>query len=69
MLRRQALRGMRRPLIVMSPKSLLRHPLAVSSMEELANGTFEPVIGEIDEINPKNVKRVVLCSGKSITIC
>ncbi len=50
-------------------KILLRHPLAVSSMEELANGTFEPVIGEIDEINPKNVKRVVLCSGKSITIC
>ncbi|MCW2258165.1 2-oxoglutarate dehydrogenase E1 component [Providencia alcalifaciens] len=64
MLRRQALRGMRRPLIVMSPKSLLRHPLAVSSLEELANGKFQPVIGEIDEINPKNVKRVVLCSGK-----
>ncbi len=39
MLRRQALRGMRRPLVVMSPKSLLRHPLAVSSLEELANGT------------------------------
>ncbi len=39
MLRRQALRGMRRPLVVMSPKSLLRHPLAVSSMDELANGT------------------------------
>ena len=64
MLRRQALRDMRRPLIVMSPKSLLRHPLAVSSMEELANGKFLPVIGEIDEINPKNVKRVILCSGK-----
>ncbi|MER5123152.1 hypothetical protein KDV41_21480, partial [Providencia stuartii] len=42
---RQALRDMRRPLIVMSPKSLLRHPLAVSSMEELANGKFLPVIG------------------------
>lgn len=64
MLRRQALREMRRPLIVMSPKSLLRHPLAVSSLEELANGKFEPVIGEIDDINPKNVKRVVMCSGK-----
>lgn len=64
MLRRQALRDMRRPLIVMSPKSLLRHPLAVSSMDELANGKFQPVISEIDEINPKNVKRVVLCSGK-----
>ncbi|MDD9339414.1 2-oxoglutarate dehydrogenase E1 component [Providencia heimbachae] len=64
MLRRQSLRGMRRPLIVMSPKSLLRHPLAVSSMDELANGAFETVIGEIDAIDAKNVKRVVLCSGK-----
>ncbi|OCA54520.1 2-oxoglutarate dehydrogenase E1 component [Photorhabdus namnaonensis] len=64
MLRRQALRGMRRPLIVMSPKSLLRHPLAVSSMDELANGKFQTVIGEIDEFDPKGVKRVVLCSGK-----
>ena len=57
MLRRQALRGMRRPLVVMSPKSLLRHPLAVSSLEELANGTFLPAIGEIDELDPKGVKR------------
>ncbi|MBC3995796.1 2-oxoglutarate dehydrogenase E1 component [Morganella morganii] len=64
MLRRQALRGMRRPLIVMSPKSLLRHPLAVSSLEELAEGRFEAVIGEADELNPADVKRVVLCSGK-----
>ncbi|MBS2634176.1 2-oxoglutarate dehydrogenase E1 component, partial [Salmonella enterica subsp. enterica serovar 1,4,[5],12:i:-] len=64
MLRRQALRGMRRPLIVMSPKSLLRHPLAVSSLDELANGKFEPVIGEVDALAPKGVKRVVLCSGK-----
>ncbi|HCW2986323.1 TPA: 2-oxoglutarate dehydrogenase E1 component [Escherichia coli] len=64
MLRRQALRGMRRPLVVMSPKSLLRHPLAVSSLEELANGTFLPAIGEIDELDPKGVKRVVMCSGK-----
>lgn len=64
MLRRQALRGMRRPLVVMSPKSLLRHPLAVSSLDELANGTFQPAIGEIDDLNPQDVKRVVLCSGK-----
>ena len=64
MLRRQALRGMRRPLIVMSPKSLLRHPLAVSSLEELAEGRFEAVINEIDNLNPADVKRVVLCSGK-----
>ncbi|WP_343554039.1 2-oxoglutarate dehydrogenase E1 component [Pantoea sp.] len=64
MLRRQALRGMRRPLIVMSPKSLLRHPLAISSLEELATGSFQPAIGEIDDLDPKQVKRVVLCSGK-----
>ncbi|MDW7792488.1 2-oxoglutarate dehydrogenase E1 component [Morganella morganii] len=64
MLRRQALRGMRRPLIVMSPKSLLRHPLAISSLEELAEGRFEAVIGEADSLNPADVKRVVLCSGK-----
>jgi 2-oxoglutarate dehydrogenase E1 component len=64
MLRRQVVRPMRKPLIVMSPKSLLRHPLAVSSMEELAEGKFHNVIGEIDDIEPKNVKRVVMCSGK-----
>lgn len=64
MLRRQALRGMRRPLVVMSPKSLLRHPLAISSLDELANGTFLPAIGEIDALAPKGVKRVVLCAGK-----
>ncbi|WP_192457212.1 2-oxoglutarate dehydrogenase E1 component [Musicola keenii] len=64
MLRRQALRGMRRPLVVMSPKSLLRHPLAVSSLNELAHGQFQPAIGEIDDLDPKAVKRVVLCSGK-----
>ncbi|MGL9750438.1 MAG: 2-oxoglutarate dehydrogenase E1 component [Symbiopectobacterium sp.] len=64
MLRRQALCGMRRPLVVMSPKSLLRHPLAISSLEELANGAFQPAIGELDELDTQGVKRVVLCSGK-----
>ncbi len=64
MLRRQVVRKMRRPLIVMSPKSLLRHPLCVSSMEDLAEGTFLPAIGEIDDLKPANVKRVVFCSGK-----
>lgn len=64
MLRRQALRGMRRPLVVMSPKSLLRHPLAISSLEDLATGGFKPAIGEIDDLDPQGVKRVVLCSGK-----
>lgn len=64
MLRRQSLRPMRRPLIVMSPKSLLRHPLAVSSAEELAEGVFHNVIDEVDNISPSKVKRVVMCSGK-----
>ena len=64
MIRRQALRGMRRPLVVMSPKSLLRHPLAISSLDELANGSFLPAIGEVDEMDAKGVKRVVMCSGK-----
>lgn len=64
MLRRQMVRPMRRPLIVMSPKSLLRHPLATSSIEELAEGVFHNVIGEIDEQDASNVERVVMCSGK-----
>ena len=64
MLRRQVVRPMRRPLVVMSPKSLLRHPLAVSSLEELATGEFKNVIGEIDELEAKAVERVVFCSGK-----
>lgn len=64
MLRRQVFRPMRRPLIVMSPKSLLRHPLCTSTLDDLANGNFQPAIGEIDELDPKAVKRVVMCSGK-----
>ncbi|MCM2679953.1 2-oxoglutarate dehydrogenase E1 component [Echinimonas agarilytica] len=64
MLRRQVLRPMRRPLVVMSPKSLLRHPLCTSTLDELANGTFQNVIPEIDAIEPSSVERVVMCSGK-----
>ena len=64
MLRRQVVRPMRRPLVVMSPKSLLRHPLAVSSLEEMATGVFHNVIGEIDELDSSAVERVVFCSGK-----
>ncbi|WGE51355.1 2-oxoglutarate dehydrogenase E1 component [Actinobacillus equuli subsp. haemolyticus] len=65
MLRRQAIRKMRRPLVAISPKSLLRHPLAVSSLAELVDGKFQTVIGEIDSnIKAKKVKRVVMCSGK-----
>lgn len=63
MLRRQAIRPMRRPLVVMSPKWILRHKLATSSLEELAEGTFMPVIGD-ESVPSKDVKRVVLCSGK-----
>ncbi len=64
MLRRQMIRPMRRPLIVFTPKSLLRHPLAVSSLEELASGHFQNVIPEQDPHDPALVTRVVLCSGK-----
>ena len=64
MIRRQMVRPMRRPLIVMTPKSLLRHRLAVSTLEDLANGKFEPVLKETDPINPGAVTRLVFCSGK-----
>ena len=63
-LRRQAVRPIRKPLIVMSPKSLLRHKLATSQLEELANGKFETVLPEMDQQNPDNVTRMVLCGGK-----
>ena len=64
MLRRQVLRPYRKPLVVMSPKSLLRHKLAGSSLEELAHGAFQVLIPEIDELKPEDVQRVVVCSGK-----
>jgi 2-oxoglutarate dehydrogenase E1 component len=64
LLRRQLIRPYRKPLIVMSPKSLLRHKLAVSTLEDLTTGHFQPVIGEQDDINPKKVTRLVMCAGK-----
>ena len=64
MIRRQMVRPMRRPLIVMTPKSLLRHRLAVSTLEDLAEGTFEPVLAEIDPIEASAVTRLIFCSGK-----
>ena len=64
LLRRQMLRPMRRPLVVFTPKSLLRHPLAVSSLQELAEGRFQNAIAETDAIPAEGVQRVVLCSGK-----
>ena len=65
-LRRQLKRSYRKPLVMMTPKSLLRHKLAVSAVSDMAAGThFLPVIREIDEIAPpEQVKRVVICSGK-----
>lgn len=63
MLRRQALRPLRRPLVVMSPKWILRHKLATSSLEDLANGQFHNVLGE-SLVPASGVKRVILCSGK-----
>jgi 2-oxoglutarate dehydrogenase E1 component len=64
MLRRQMLRNWRKPLIVMTPKSLLRHELSVSSLSDLTHGEFHRVIDEVDEMAPKDVRRLVFCSGK-----
>jgi len=64
MLRRQVLRPYRRPLVVMSPKSLLRHRLSVSTLEDLTQNGFQYVIDEIDPIDPARVTRLLVCSGK-----
>ena len=65
-LRRQLKRNFRKPLVLMTPKSLLRHKLAVSNLADFTNGsTFKTVIGEIDAIKTgTEVRRVVLCTGK-----
>ncbi|RED50535.1 2-oxoglutarate dehydrogenase E1 component [Seonamhaeicola aphaedonensis] len=62
LLRRQMKRDFRKPLVVFTPKSLLRHPKAVSSIKELANGAFQEIID--DTINPDKVKKLVFCTGK-----
>ncbi|MDR3416788.1 MAG: 2-oxoglutarate dehydrogenase E1 component [Nevskia sp.] len=64
MIRRQMKRSLRMPLIVMTPKSLLRHKLSVSSLEELSKGSFRYVIDETEPLDAKKVKRIVFCSGK-----
>ena len=66
LLRRQMVRPVRKPLIIMSPKSLLRHKLAVSSLTELSDGNFQPVMPEIDSdnIKPDKVTRIIFCAGK-----
>jgi 2-oxoglutarate dehydrogenase E1 component len=65
LLRRQMVRQFRKPLVIFTPKSLLRNKDAGSSLNELAKGAFQTVIGEVDEkIEPSKVKRVIACSGK-----
>jgi len=63
LIRRQMVRPYRKPLVVMTPKSLLRHPLATSPFEELTQGEYQLVIPEIDSLN-KKIDRVILCCGK-----
>ncbi len=62
LLRRQMKRDYRKPLVVFTPKSLLRHPKAVNSIQELANGEFQEVID--DTLNPEGIKKMVFCMGK-----
>ncbi|HWH47056.1 MAG TPA: 2-oxoglutarate dehydrogenase E1 component [Burkholderiales bacterium] len=64
LLRRQMVRPFRKPLIIISPKSLLRHKESVSSLDDLANGEYQVVIADAEIRNPQKVKRVVFCSGK-----
>ncbi len=64
MLRQQLLQNFRKPLVVMSPKSLLRHPLAVNQLEDLQDGRFMPVISEIDPHDADKITRVVFTTGK-----
>jgi 2-oxoglutarate dehydrogenase E1 component len=64
LLRRQMLRPFRKPLVVFTPKSLLRKKEAASPIAELANGSFQTVIPEVQALEAKEVKRIIACSGK-----
>jgi len=64
LLRRQMLRKVRKPLIIMTPKSILRHKLAVSTLEELSQGEFQLVIPEVEVIKNNDISRIIFCSGK-----
>jgi 2-oxoglutarate dehydrogenase E1 component len=64
LLRRQVVRPYRKPLVVFTPKSLLRNPEASSSLEELANGRFQLMIDEVDDLDPAQIVRLVFCSGR-----
>jgi 2-oxoglutarate dehydrogenase E1 component len=63
-LRRQMLRHFRKPLILMTPKSLLRHELSVSVLQDFTRGGFSNVIGELDDLAVEPVRRIVFCAGK-----
>ncbi len=64
MLRMQTLRKEYKPTVLMSPKSLLRHPMATSNAEELANGGFQPFISDLNVTDTNKLERLVICSGK-----
>lgn len=64
LLRRQMIRPVRKPLIVMTPKSLLRHRLAVNNLDDLTQGEFQPVLAEVDALDNRQVNRVIMCGGK-----
>ncbi len=64
LLRRQMLWSCRKPLVVMTPKSLLRHRLSVSSLEDLTMGCFRATLFEVEKLDDAGVKDIVLCSGK-----
>ena len=64
LMRRQIIRPLRRPLIIMSPKSLLRHKEATSTMDELANGSFKNVIAETEDFDAEKITRLIMCSGR-----
>jgi len=64
LLRRQMLRNCRKPLIAITPKSLLRHKECTSSLDDLASGHYQRVLPEVDDIDPEKVKHIILCSGK-----
>jgi 2-oxoglutarate dehydrogenase E1 component len=62
-MRRQLRREFRKPLVVFTPKSLLRHPLCVSTLEDLSRGRFQELIDDV-QVKPSAVEKVVFCSGK-----
>jgi len=63
-LRRQVLRRWRKPLVVMTPKSLLRHPRVISNLDEFATGRFERILPDSRSAQPGETSRILLCSGK-----